>query len=149
MNKRFTISARTAYIEQFHQSDLTQTAFCKAQGLALSTFSKWVRDAKGLLCDTSVFNHLPNGVKTSKQPDFIPIQLRDFECLDASLSALPDCNCKVTSSKNAPQHSALHLKINSFSLDISLDLATDYGQTALKHIVHILHHVAEGQDSYD
>ena len=146
MTKHFTPSKKEAYVEQFYQSGLTQIAFCKHQGLVLKTFNKWLKYSKATPAPLSVdskqaTNYFQNGVATSKQAAFIPVHL-DATC-EPSLPQPAAPNCMNLPLKSFFHESALCLKTSRFSLDIPLDLATDYGQAALKSIIQILHQLPD------
>lgn len=155
MTKHFTPSKKTTYLELFHQSGLTQTAFCKQQGLVFKTFNKWLKEAVlTRVAPPNVINHFQNGVETNTtQAAFIPIHLNDALFCEPSPYQPPEPDCSVTSpsafSKNVPHESVLGFKTNQFSLDIALDLSTDYGQSVLKLVTQALHQLSGGQDSYD
>jgi hypothetical protein len=164
MTKKFTSSTKASYLEQFHQSGLTQTAFCKQQGLVFKTFNKWLKDLKlptvklppikSTGVDLNFINAFQNGaVATTKQAAFMPIHLNDADFCESSTPKPPDPDCSVASSsaslKNVFHQSVLGFKTNRFHLDIPLDLATDYGQAALKNLIHVLHQLPGEQNSYD
>jgi hypothetical protein len=151
MTKKFTSSRKAAYLEQFHQSGLTQTTFCKQQGLVFKTFNKWLKDSRARLVHSQqAMTHFKNGaVTTTKQATFIPIHLNNAAFCEPSPPEPPESDCRGTSSKSAFHQSVLGFKTNRFSLDIPLDLATDYGQAALKNLIQILHQLPGGQNMYD
>jgi hypothetical protein len=100
-------------------------------------------------------NPCQNGIGTSNanQATFIPIHLNNTPLCAPSSHQPPEPDCSAisprTSSKSVFHQSVLGFKTNRFSLDVSLDLSTKYGQDALKSVIQMLHQLADGQDSYD
>ena len=153
MGKRHTSSTRAIYVKQFHQSGLTQSEFCRQHGLVLKTFNKWVirNTLKGTDGPKSDIPRRKGGEDHKHthtfQGTFIPIHVDDSESQDfrsapclkrESLGYGKNIDssspCKVDF-----YQSALCFKTNRFSLDLTLDLGTDYGKTALKSVIHTLH----------
>jgi len=132
MTKHYALSTKVAYLEQFHESCLTQAAFCRQHGLVFKTFNKWLKDATLTQNDTQqVKSPFQNrvGTVTANQATFIPVDLKDDDvcaCLHQPLKR----NCSFTSPRSSPTNvshqSVLGFKTNRFSLDISLDLGSDY-----------------------
>ena len=156
MTKQFTSSAKEAHLEQFYQSGLTQTAFCRQQGLVFKTFNKWLKDSKATptkldpvkspsVDSEQATHHFPNEISPNiSQAGFIPIHLNDTDVYASSKHRplQPDC-------PKAPHQSVLCFKTNQFSLDVSLDLSTEYGQAAMNSLTRALHQLSGGQDSDD
>jgi hypothetical protein len=156
MTKQFTSSAKEAHLEQFHQSGLTQAAFCRQQGLVFKTFNKWLKDSKGipakshpvklpLVHSEQTTHHFQNEIPpTSSQAGFIPIHLSDYDSGASSKHQPPQPDCPPSS-----YQSALCFKTTRFSLAVSLDLSTEYGQVAMVSLTQALHKLPGVQDSYD
>ena len=95
MTKPFTSSTKEAYLDQFHQSGLTQAAFCRQHGLVFKTFNNWLRHMRVPTVklspltsppgDLDRMNPFQNGVSTTRQAAFMPIHLKDDDMCDSSL----------------------------------------------------------------
>ena len=96
MTKPFTSSTKEAYLAQFHQSGLTQAAFCRQHGLVFKTFNNWLRQMRVPTVKLSPFTSPPgdldpmnpfqNGVATIRQAAFMPVHLKDDDDVcDSSL----------------------------------------------------------------
>ena len=154
MTKQFTASTKAAYLEQFHQSGLTQAAFCRQHGLVFKTFNNWLRHSKLPTVKLSPFtspagdldrvNPFQKGVATTKQADFMPIHVNDAPFCESSTPKPQEPDCSVAFPKSVFHQSALCFKTNRFSLDITLDLSTDYGQTAMRSVIQTLHQLPIG-----
>jgi hypothetical protein len=137
MPRKFTIQQKEAYIAQFYKTHLTQTEFCKQQGLTYKLFNRWLSEARFKENSSALEPEV-----ASLQPHFIPI-----ECLENNL----DLNqvIKETSQDTAPTHqhyqSKLCVKVNAFELEMSLDLLSDEGQSSFKNMISILGQVNIGQ----
>ena len=159
MSKHFSTSTKAAYLDQFHQSGLTQSAFCREHGLVLKTFNNWLSRSKSSTVSSFPFNssvdtdqkrqpfHHEDAIP--KHPIFIPIYLNDTDVDEPSLHHPREPDCSVSLSKNVSQARTLCFKTDRFSFDISLDLSTDDDRSVLTFVTQTLHQLSDGQDSYD
>jgi hypothetical protein len=156
MTKQFTSPIKKAYLEQFYQSGLTQTAFCRQQGLVFKTFNKWLKDSKATPAKLHQFkspavnseeatHHFPNEIAPNiSQAAFIPIHLKDTDVCAPSKRQPPQLDCP-----KKPYESVLCFKTKGFCVTLSLDLSSEYGQVAMGSLTQALHQLPGGQDSYD
>lgn len=141
MPKRFTIQQKEDYIAQFYKSQLTQTQFCKQQGLKYKLFNSWLKGVR--LKEKSSVLEID---VTSPQPHFIPIT-----CLENKLESpqIIKETCQDTASIHQHYSSKLWLKVNAFELEISLDVLSVDGQNSFKNMITILSQVNRGRASHD
>ncbi len=156
MTKQFTSSAKEAHLEEFNKSCLTQTAFCKQQGLVFKTFNKWLKDSKATpvklppvkspaVNSEQATHHFPNEISPNiSQAAFIPIHLNDKDVCASSPHQPPQLDCP-----KKPYESVLCFKTKGFCVTLSLDLSSEYGQVAMGSLTQALHQLPGGQDSYD
>ena len=64
---RRTPAQWSTLVQRYHDSALTQTAFCKAQGLALSSFTKALRESRASVASGA------------SAQEFVPVLLDDAE----------------------------------------------------------------------
>lgn len=156
MTKQFTSPIKKAYIEQFSQSGLTQTAFCRQQGLVFKTFNKWLKDSKATpaklhqikspaVTSELASHHFPHEISpTISQAAFIPIYLNERDVCAPSPRQPPQLNCP-----KKPYESMLCFKTKGFCVTLSLDLSSEYGHVAMGSLTQALHQLPGEQDSYD
>lgn len=135
MGTHYTKSERTAYIEAFRSSGLTQTDFCKRQDISFKSFNNWLRlHQKSILPTTS-------NVKYSAPPqsNFIPVQVADFAGSDndesLQTSTIPDVNFP----------SIIPVKIDGFCVDVPIELLTPKNISGVKMLFKILDQVRRKQ----
>ena len=83
MGIRYTKAERTAYIDAFKSSGLTQTDFCKRQNISFKAFNNWLRLHKKSTLQTRDLQGSPKSKYSAQsQPNFIPVQLADCAGFD-------------------------------------------------------------------
>ena len=124
MGIRYTKAERTAYIDAFKSSGLTQTDFCKTQNISFKAFNNWFRLHKNSI--------VPGSSKakclSQSQPDFIPVQLADCAQVDELSPALPG--------EKLP--SIIPVKIDGFSVDVPIELLRPKNVVQVKMLLNIL-----------
>ncbi|PIZ03491.1 MAG: hypothetical protein COY58_09095 [Gammaproteobacteria bacterium CG_4_10_14_0_8_um_filter_38_16] len=135
MGIRYTKAERTAYIDAFKSSGLTQTDFCKRQNISFKAFNNWLRLHKKSILPTT------SNVKYSapSQPNFIPVQLAACAVSDddgsLQTSTIPDVNFS----------SIIPVKIDGFCVDVPIELLAPKNVTAVKMLLNILHQMHRKQ----
>jgi len=129
MGRRYTKAERTAYIDVFKSSGLTQTDFCKTQNISFKAFNNWLRlHKKSTLQGSSVSKYSP-----PCQPNFIPVKIADFaqsnEAVSLQASAIP--GVKVSS--------IISVKIDGFCVDVPIELLAPKNVSGVKMLLNILH----------
>jgi transposase-like protein len=141
------------YIEEFKQSGLTQSAFCRKNNLHLATFSRWVRDLRNPIAQApkKVLDFKEDFVNKSFGKDeahFLPVQFMGHAVCPPS--TVEEQKSKAELSKEgesvaqklavcASTPASVSLTIKGFCLDVPLDLAPDSSMATLKSLIHILH----------
>ena len=135
MGTHYTKAERTAYIEAFRSSGLTQTDFCKRQNISFKSFNNWLRLHKKSILPTT------SNVKYSapSQPNFIPVQLADCSGPDddesLQTSTIPDVNFP----------SIIPVKIDGFCVDVPIELLAGKNISGVKMLFKILDQVRRKQ----
>ena len=135
MGIRYTKAERTAYIEGFRSSGLTQTDFCKNQNISFKAFNNWLRlHKKSILPSTSNVKY-----SAPSQPNFLPVQLSDYAGSDN------DGSLQTSTIPDAKLPSIIPVKINGFCVDVPIELLAPKNVTAVKMLFKILDQVRRKQ----
>ena len=162
MTIRYTQSERTAYVDVFKASGLSQTAFCKTQNISFKSFNNWVRlDSqsrlkKCLSSSDSGAHYLKsaplnqslisndqagateefrpeNDVAPKVLPHFIPVHLAGCAQTEPDYSAQASALCELESSPS------VSIKTKGFCVDLPLDLLAPKNAGGVKMLLDILH----------
>ncbi|PJA03325.1 MAG: hypothetical protein COX72_05765 [Gammaproteobacteria bacterium CG_4_10_14_0_2_um_filter_38_22] len=132
MGIRYTKAERTAYIDAFRSSGLTQTDFCKRQNISFKSFNNWLRLHKKSILQDRV---LP----CDAQPNFIPVQLAACAVSD------DDGSLQTSTIPDAKLPSIIPVKINGFCVDVPIELLAPKNISGVKMLFKILDQVRRKQ----
>lgn len=129
MPRKFTSQQKEALIAQFYKSKLSQTEFCKAHKIPVSTLGRWMKklDMTPKSSQNKAFEVTHSDIICDSKtyiPSFVP--------LDGPIEKEVEPSFEVK----------MNFKIHSFELEVGLDFLSCHGQKAFKNMLQILTQVS-------
>lgn len=128
MSRGYTRAERTAYIDAFKSSGLTQTDFCKEHNINYKSFNNWLRLHKQ--------SDLGGSAQSKSAPDpqskFIPVQVSDFAVAKDNIFQQSPATADA-------KFLSIPIKTKGFCVEVPVELLASKNAPKVRILLNILH----------